>query len=38
MNILKGTVATNDAIPEYLNIDYKVKTGVKTAQVIINVL
>ena len=38
INVLEGSVATNDVVPEYLNIDYKIKDGVKTPQVIINIL
>lgn len=38
INVLEGSFATNDVIPEYLNIDYIYKKNTKTPQIIIDVL
>ena len=37
-NIIQGIVETSTVIPEYLNIDFIIKNGVRTPQIFINVL
>ena len=38
INVLEGSFATNDVVPEYLTIDYIITKKIKTPQVIIDVL
>ena len=38
INVLEGSFATNDVVPEYLTIDYIITKTIKTPQVIIDVL
>jgi ribosomal protein S19 len=37
-NIINGVINTSSIIPEYLNIDFIIKDGEKTAQVYIDVV
>jgi hypothetical protein len=38
INVLEGSFATNDVVPEYLTIDNIIKKTIKTPQVIIDIL
>ena len=38
INVLEGSFATNDVVPEYLTVDQLITRGIKTPQVIIDVL
>ena len=37
-NIIQGVIETSKVIPEYLNIDQKIENGVRTPQIVINIL
>jgi hypothetical protein len=36
-NIINGVITTDNIIPEYLNVDYIIKDGERTAQIYIDI-
>lgn len=37
-NVINGVISTTDIIPEYLNIDYLIKNGIRTPQITIDIV